>query len=162
MLALVVDTSAHPRAMCYKCYNESNFPHHKPLAQAEGPCSGEIVSLKRVPLCPGEGSKQETRTTAGSRLGETPLAWASGSLAQNDEQVAWATFREKGLGEPLPDSPGRVRLAWARLSVLALVSPATDSSFSPTKHTKQPTHPGQRLNPYKQFASSRNDRKQTT
>ena len=23
MLALVVDTSAHPRAMCYKCYNES-------------------------------------------------------------------------------------------------------------------------------------------
>ncbi|QCD94287.1 NADH dehydrogenase [Vigna unguiculata] len=29
MLALVVDTSAHPRAMCYKCYNESIFPHHK-------------------------------------------------------------------------------------------------------------------------------------
>jgi len=34
MLALVVDTSAHPRAarswaMCYKCYDESNFPHHK-------------------------------------------------------------------------------------------------------------------------------------
>ncbi|QCE14721.1 hypothetical protein DEO72_LG11g1726 [Vigna unguiculata] len=27
MLALVVDTSAHPRAMCYKCYNES-IPSH--------------------------------------------------------------------------------------------------------------------------------------
>jgi len=25
MLALVVDTSAHPRGMCYKCYNESIF-----------------------------------------------------------------------------------------------------------------------------------------
>jgi len=23
MLALVVDTSGHPRAVCYKCYNES-------------------------------------------------------------------------------------------------------------------------------------------
>ncbi|QCD96912.1 hypothetical protein DEO72_LG6g1622 [Vigna unguiculata] len=29
MLALVLDTSTHPRAMCYKCYNESIFPHHK-------------------------------------------------------------------------------------------------------------------------------------
>jgi len=27
MLALVVDTSAHLRAMCYKCYNESIPPH---------------------------------------------------------------------------------------------------------------------------------------
>jgi len=34
----------------------------------------------------------------GSRLGETPLAWASGSLAQNNELVAWATFRKKGFG----------------------------------------------------------------
>ncbi|QCE03117.1 hypothetical protein DEO72_LG8g1138 [Vigna unguiculata] len=111
MLALVVDTSAHPRAahsraMCYKCFN-SIFPHHKPLAQVEGPRSGETVSLKRVPFRLGEGSKQETGTTAGSRLGETPLAWASGSLAQNNEQVAWVTFRENGLGEPSPDSPGR-------------------------------------------------------
>jgi len=29
MPALVVDTSAHPQAMCYKCYNELIFPHHK-------------------------------------------------------------------------------------------------------------------------------------
>jgi len=28
MLALVVDTSAHPRAICYKCYDGSIFPHH--------------------------------------------------------------------------------------------------------------------------------------
>jgi len=27
MLALVVDTSAHPRPKCYKCYNESNLSH---------------------------------------------------------------------------------------------------------------------------------------
>ena len=31
MLALVMDTSAHPRAMCYKCYNES-IPSHTRLA----------------------------------------------------------------------------------------------------------------------------------
>jgi len=34
MLALVVDTSAHPRAMCYKCYNES-IPSHTRLALNE-------------------------------------------------------------------------------------------------------------------------------
>jgi len=34
MLALVVDTSAHPRAMCYKCYNES-IPAHIRLALNE-------------------------------------------------------------------------------------------------------------------------------
>ncbi|QCD87109.1 hypothetical protein DEO72_LG3g1641 [Vigna unguiculata] len=35
----------------------------------------------------------------GSRLGETPLAWARCSLAQNFEQVAQATFRAITLGE---------------------------------------------------------------
>jgi len=35
----------------------------------------------------------------GSRLGETPLAWARCSLAQNFKQVAWATFRAIALGE---------------------------------------------------------------
>jgi len=34
MLALVVDTSAHPRAMCYKYYNES-IPSHIRLALDE-------------------------------------------------------------------------------------------------------------------------------
>jgi len=33
MLALVVDTSAHPRAMCYKCYKCCNksIPSHRRL-----------------------------------------------------------------------------------------------------------------------------------
>jgi len=34
MLALVVDTFAHPRAMCYKCYNES-IPSRTRLALKE-------------------------------------------------------------------------------------------------------------------------------
>jgi len=34
MLALVVDTSAHPWAMCYKCYNES-IPSHTRLTLNE-------------------------------------------------------------------------------------------------------------------------------
>jgi len=34
MLVIVVDTSAHPRAMCYKCYNES-IPSHTRLALNE-------------------------------------------------------------------------------------------------------------------------------
>jgi len=35
----------------------------------------------------------------GSRLGETPLAWARCSLAQHVKLVAWATFRAEALGE---------------------------------------------------------------
>ena len=61
------------------------------LAQAEGSRSGEPSSLRR-------GLEKEIGTNAGSRLGETPLAWVSGSLTQNNELVAWATFREKGFG----------------------------------------------------------------
>ena len=61
------------------------------LAQAEGSRSGE-------PPSPRQGLEKETGTNVGSRLGETPLAWASGSLPQNNELVAWATFHEKGLG----------------------------------------------------------------
>jgi len=61
------------------------------LAQAKGSRSGEPSSLRR-------GLEKEIGTNAGSRLGETPLAWVSGSLTQNNELVAWATFREKGFG----------------------------------------------------------------
>jgi len=81
--------------------NQTTHCLAQPLAQTEGSRSGETVSLRRdglaqaSPLRLGEGSKKEAGTNAGSRLGETPLAWASCSLAQNDEQVAWATFREK-------------------------------------------------------------------
>ena len=45
------------------------------------------------PLRLGEGSKRVSGSNAGSHLGETPLAWARFSLAQNKEWVAWATTR---------------------------------------------------------------------
>jgi len=91
------------------------------------PRSGWRVSLRRdglvqaSPLRLGEGSKTKTGTNAGSRLGETPLAWARCSLAQKAELVAWATFRTKVLGESLLISPRRDWLAWARLTGLATV-----------------------------------------
>ena len=43
----------------------------------------------------GEGSKRGAEAFAGSRLGETPLAWARCSLAQKTQWVAWATLRGK-------------------------------------------------------------------
>jgi len=64
-----------------------------------------MVSLRRdvlaqaSPLRLGEGSKKEAEAHTGSRIGETPLAWARCSLAQKVELVAWATFRVKVLGE---------------------------------------------------------------
>jgi len=67
------------------------------LAQAEGSRSGETVSLRRVPPPPRRGHKIRGMSNAGSRLGETPLAWASCLLAQNVERVAWATSRVKGV-----------------------------------------------------------------
>jgi len=78
----------------------------KPHSVSPSPSLRRDNLAQTSPPPPKRGSKQETGTTAGSRLGETLLTWASGSLAQNNEQVAWATFREIGLGEPPPDSPG--------------------------------------------------------
>jgi len=69
------------------------------LAQAEGSRSGETCSLRRAPLRLGEGSMEHSGNITGSRLSETPLAWARCSLAQEFKQVAWATFRAKALGE---------------------------------------------------------------
>ena len=67
--------------------NKNAIQHHtvspKPLAQAEGSRSGETGSLRRAPLCLGEGSrKNQGMGNTGSRLSETPLAWASCLLAQ--------------------------------------------------------------------------------
>jgi len=119
--------------------NQTTYCLVQPLAQAERFCLGES------PPSPRRGLKTGTGNNAGSRLGETPLAWASCLLAQNNELAAWATFGEKGLDEPPPDSLRRVRLAWARLSVLAMVSPATDVSCNPANHTKHLTYQEQWL-----------------
>jgi len=64
----------------------------KGFAQARRACSGE------PPLRLGEGSMEHPRNIMGSRLGETPLAWARCSLAQKFERVAWATFHAMGFG----------------------------------------------------------------
>ena len=76
----------------------------QPLAQAEESRSGETSSLRRDelaqanPLRLGEGSKEHPETNAGSRLGETPLAWARCLLAQKFERAAWATLRANWFG----------------------------------------------------------------
>jgi len=67
------------------------------LARAEGSPLGETVSLRQVPPPPRREHKIRGMSNAGSRLGETPLAWASWLLAQNFERVAWATTRVKGV-----------------------------------------------------------------
>ena len=77
------------------------------LAQARQSRSGESPSAQ------ARAQNQETGTTAGSRLGEIPLAWASGSLAQKLSKSPGrliaksgvASLRQTRLGEP--DSPGR-------------------------------------------------------
>ena len=70
----------------------------QPFAQTEGSRSGETCSLRRAPLRLSEGSRKHPGNITGSRLGETPLAWARCSLAQKFERVAWATFRALRFG----------------------------------------------------------------
>ncbi|QCD95153.1 hypothetical protein DEO72_LG5g3246 [Vigna unguiculata] len=102
MLALVVDTSAHPRAahpraMCYKCYNGSIFPHHKaspPFRLGKDTKQEQEqrgISLRRDPSRLGELS-------ARSKLKSWPPGrpWA---------KKAWVTLRQTRLGES--DSPGK-------------------------------------------------------
>ncbi|QCD90549.1 hypothetical protein DEO72_LG4g1505 [Vigna unguiculata] len=71
----------------------------KGLAQARRACSGE-------PPLPRRGlEKKHQETNAGSRLGETPLAWARCSLAQKLSESPGRPFAQKGLGESLFVSP---------------------------------------------------------
>jgi len=114
------------------------------------PRSGWGVSLRRGSLAQASplsaqarARNKETGTTTGSRLGEIPLAWASGSLAQKVEQVACATYREKRVGEPSSDLLRRARLAWARLTVLALMYLQQMHHSKPTNRAKNSTHPKQ-------------------
>jgi len=84
----------HPRT-----YKHPNSTLPRPTLR-----SGWRVSLRRdelaqaSPLRLGEGSKEHPETNAGSRLGETPLAWATCLLAQKFERVTWATFRANWFG----------------------------------------------------------------
>ncbi|QCE09350.1 hypothetical protein DEO72_LG10g569 [Vigna unguiculata] len=81
-----------------------------------------MCSLRRAPFRLGEGSKGEAGSNAGSRLDETPIAWARCSLAQNVERVAWATFRAGALGElPVSFRLGETDSLGRDLQVSALV-----------------------------------------
>ncbi|QCD87463.1 hypothetical protein DEO72_LG3g1999 [Vigna unguiculata] len=82
-----------------------NLPHHKRTASPNPSLKlGNLAQARRArssepPLRLCEGSIEHSGNITGSRLGETPLAWARCSLAQNFEQVAWATFRAIAIGE---------------------------------------------------------------
>jgi len=97
------------------------------LAQARRARSGETCSLRRASPSPRRGLERGAGAHAGSCLGETPLAWARYSLAQNVELVAWATFRTEALGE-LPVS--------SRLGETD--SLGRDLQVSPLAHLEQP------------------------
>ena len=102
------------------------------------------------PLRLGEGSKRASGSNAGSRLGETPFAWARCSLAQKLSGSPGRPLVQTGLGESPFVSPRRDWLAWARLTGLATVSPATAMFFKPTKHTKYSHASNRRIKPYNQ------------
>ncbi|QCE13787.1 hypothetical protein DEO72_LG11g785 [Vigna unguiculata] len=59
--------------------------------------SGETCSLRRAPLSPRRGLEKGAEALAGSCLGDTPLAWARCSLAQNHSGSPGRPFVEKGL-----------------------------------------------------------------
>jgi len=107
------------------------------------PRPGWGISLRRDNLAqaspppPKRGLKKEQESNAGSRLGETPLAWASCLLAQNTLWSPGRPLAQETLGEPLHISPGRVELAWARLSVFATVRTCTTHTHTPTEISKQ-------------------------
>jgi len=98
------------------------------LAQAEGSRSGEF------PTPPRRGHKNTRMDNAGSRLGETPLAWASCLLAQKSSWSPRRPFAQKLWASSLFISPRRDWLAWARLTGLASVSPAAAKFFTQTVH----------------------------
>jgi len=99
------------------------------------PRSGWGVSLRRVPPPPRRGHKNTSLDNAGSRLGETPLAWASCLLAQKSSWPPGRPFAQQLWASSLFISPRRVWLAWARLTGLATVSPAAAKFFTQTVHT---------------------------
>ena len=96
-----------PLYTCFSSYNshpnqyQSSKNKQAPKQRTASPNpSLRLKDLAQAsPLRLGEGSKREAGAHAGSRLGETPLAWARCSLTQKVKLVAWATFRAKVLGE---------------------------------------------------------------
>jgi len=108
------------------------------------------VLAQASPLHLGEGSKEHRETNAGSRLGETSLAWARCSLAQKLSGSPGRPFTQTGLGESLFVSLRRDWLAWARLTGLTTVSLAAAMFFKPTNHTRYSRTSKRMINPYNQ------------
>jgi len=82
----------------------------------------------------------------GSRLSESPLAWASCSLAQEFKQVAWATFRATALGElPVSSRLGEINSLGRDLQVSPLFSTVTATYIKSTKYNKHLITPKRRI-----------------
>ncbi|QCD80156.1 hypothetical protein DEO72_LG2g475 [Vigna unguiculata] len=69
-----------------------------PSLRLKGFAQARRARSSEPPLRLGEGSMKHPGNITGSRLGETPLAWARCSLAQRFERVAWATFHAMEFG----------------------------------------------------------------
>jgi len=110
------------------------------LAQTRRVRSGEL------PLCLGEGSRKGAEALAGSRLGETPLAWARCSLAQKRSWSPGRPFAQKSWASSLFISPRRDWLAWTRLISLATVfleqshPPVHNNTSSHCTHSEHQTN----------------------
>ncbi|QCD93183.1 hypothetical protein DEO72_LG11g2694 [Vigna unguiculata] len=96
-----------------------------------------MCSLRRAPPSLRRGLKKGAEALAGSCLGETPLAWARCSLAHNHSGLPGQPFVEKGLGEPLLISPGRV------YQCPPLFSPTTDAKTYHKQQSHRIIHPYQ-------------------
>ncbi|QCD96301.1 hypothetical protein DEO72_LG6g1003 [Vigna unguiculata] len=82
MLALVVDTSAHPRAMCYNCYNESlSLSTRHKTGKNSAACSGSRSS-QRPSLRRGECLRSSMRLSLRRDYVKGPGSFAKARLGE--------------------------------------------------------------------------------
>ncbi|QCD84359.1 hypothetical protein DEO72_LG2g4711 [Vigna unguiculata] len=133
MPALMVDTSAHPRAICYKCYDGSIFPHHKEttsrdvsspssLLRLEGLAQARMTLAQASSPSPRRELDEENSSPCAISLRRDPLRLSetltrskrtAGRLGDHSWKIS--------LGEPLLTSSRRDQVAWASLSLSATV-----------------------------------------
>ncbi|QCE00568.1 hypothetical protein DEO72_LG7g1858 [Vigna unguiculata] len=146
MPALMVDTSAylrvaHPRVMCYKRYNESNFPHYQSNIFSSSHIYITTTHVMTLHSIHYDSTHPDTYNLVGfsrcphlwwiplliSELLIPELCVTSVTMNQISLTTRITVGRlgdhswKKGLGEPLLISPRRDQLAWASLSVPATI-----------------------------------------
>jgi len=114
----------------------------QPLAQAGRSRSGEMSSLRRdelaqaSPTSPRRRLEEHPETNTGSRLGETPLAWARRSLAQKYWTGRLGDLsRKRGWASPCSSRLGETGSLGRDMQVSPLFSCNSD-----THHSKQQTY----------------------